>query len=71
MPIFNANEADTQRVEQMWSTKTPVQAYDLLGLPDVVVTNMKDKLTCLPKLLKMNDSVISFHTQQTSIVSIQ
>ena len=44
VPTFNANEKDAERVREMWSNKSPTEAHDLLSLPDVMVTNMKDKV---------------------------
>ena len=34
----------------MWSSKTPAEAYDILARPDVMVTNMSDKDAQLPRI---------------------
>jgi len=36
------------------------QAHDILALPDVTVTSLKDKEAQLPKLRKLNERVMSF-----------
>ena len=58
-PTFNATAEDGARLLRMWKDKSPWQAYDLLSLPDVTVTNQKDKSVQLAKLLRLNDEVMS------------
>ena len=41
----------------MWATATPEQAYEVLGRPDVTVTNHKDKLDQLPLILTLDAEV--------------
>ena len=50
VPILNANQQDAVRLIQTWEDKTPQQAREILALPDVVVTNAKDKEVQLRKL---------------------
>jgi hypothetical protein len=38
----------------MWAGMTAKSAHDVLGKPDVVVTNQSDKDTQLPKLLQLD-----------------
>ena len=45
------------QVRQMWANKSPSQAHDLLALPDVTVTNAKDKSIFLRKILDMDADV--------------
>ena len=58
-PTWNATVADGRRVMQMWQNKTPEEAHDLLSLPDVTVTNAKDKGVQLKKLVALNEEVIA------------
>lgn len=55
--IHNASTTLQNELVEMWATKTPEQAYELLSKPDVTVTNESDKDAQLPKLLKLNDQV--------------
>ena len=50
VPIYNATEAIGHALEQMWATRTPLQAIEVLRQPDVTVTNESDKLIQLEKL---------------------
>ena len=64
VPTLNGTDAMTAHVEKMWAGRTPQQAHDLLRLPDVTVTNTKDKTTVLRKLLQMSFIVQEFKRQQ-------
>ena len=57
VPTLNASMAVADELSQMWSQRTPQEAHDVLALPDVTVTNQKDKVFFLPKLLEMSDEV--------------
>ena len=57
VPTLNGTAEMASHVRQMWAEKTPEAARELLALPDVTVTNNKDKVTFLDKLGKMNDAV--------------
>ena len=61
---LNGTETMTAHVAKMWSGRTPQQAHDLLRLPDVTVTNTKDKTTILRKLLQMSVVVQEFKRRQ-------
>eukprot|EP00900_Chrysochromulina_parva_P012971 jgi/Chrpa1/21675/Chrysochromulina_OHIO_Genome00011508-RA len=57
--IHNAdNEHDAKGLVNKVSTKTPDEMYRILEMPDVNVTNMKDKETMLPIIQKTNEHVI-------------
>ena len=61
VPILNANEKTVESLHEMWSVKTPLQAFEALSRPDVTVTNAKDKYQQLQKLLLLNDEVSAFY----------
>lgn len=44
----------------MWSNQTPREAFEHLSLPDVFVTNAKDKEVQLPKILQLSEEVKQF-----------
>jgi len=48
-----------KQLRQIWATKTPEQAHDMLSKPDVRVTNQRDKDVQLPKIRSMNDFVVA------------
>ena len=50
VPLLNANQQDADRLIHTWEDKTPQHAREILALPDVVVTNAKDKEVQLRKL---------------------
>ena len=41
-----------------WSARTPLDAYSILSRPDVTVTNNKDKVLQLPKVLALNSAIM-------------
>ena len=51
--IHNASENIKAEID-LWANKTASEAYDILALPDVTVTNQKDKDVQLPKLKKLD-----------------
>ena len=55
--IHNANEYTKLGLIDMWSNKTPEEAYTILKSEDVSVTNKKDKELQLPILQKFKESV--------------
>lgn len=57
VPTWNANWEDTKRLIQTWESKSPQDAYKMLSMPDVVVTNASDKKMKLPKLLKIDSDI--------------
>ena len=57
VPIVNANPLMAEGLYAMWANKTTVQAHDALARDDVTVTNQKDKMKQLTKLLRLNDDV--------------
>ena len=57
--IHNADdEYDAKGLVSKVSQKTPTEMYDILKLPDVNVTNAKDKDAMLPKILEIDTHVI-------------
>ena len=55
----------------MWAQRTPQEAHDVLALPDVTVTNLKDKAFFLPKLLEMNNEVKAHFAMPTATRQLQ
>ena len=55
--IHGAPEVFNEELVKMWADKTPEQAHELLSLPDVTVTNQRDKDTQLPKLFTITELV--------------
>ena len=55
--IHNANEYTKLGLIDMWSNKTPDEAYHILKRDDVSVTNQKDKEEQLPKIQTFKESV--------------
>ena len=55
--IHNANEYTKLGLIDMWSSKTPEEAYNILKSEDVSVTNKKDKELQLPIIQKFKESV--------------
>jgi len=55
--IHNANEYTKLGLIDMWSNKTPEEAYTILKSEDVSVTNKKDKELQLPIIQKFKESV--------------
>jgi len=66
VPTLNASAAVADEVRQMWSERTPQEAHDVLVLPDVTVTNQKDKTFFLPRLLDMDTKVKNYFATQIS-----
>ena len=62
VPTLNASAEHATHLLQMWAHKTPQQAYDVLQLPDVTVTNQGDKSTQLQKLLGFSGEVVHAFT---------
>jgi hypothetical protein len=58
-PIYNANSAICACLQAMWAEKTPAEAHEILAKEDVTVTSLKDKDMHLPKILTLNDEIIS------------
>jgi hypothetical protein len=56
-PIHSATRELAASLLQLWRTKAPQEAHDVLKAPDVRVTNQSDKLIHLPKLLSLNADV--------------
>ena len=46
------------KLTDMWATKTPQQAFEILSKPDVSVTNESDKQMQLPKILAIDRRVV-------------
>lgn len=55
--IHNANEYTKLGLIDMWSNKTPEEAYNILKSEDVSVTNTKDKELQLPRIQTFKESV--------------
>ena len=55
--IHNANEYTKLGLIDMWSNKTPEEAYTILKSEDVSVTNTKDKELQLPRIQTFKESV--------------
>uniref|UniRef100_A0A6T8Z4W3 Heterokaryon incompatibility domain-containing protein n=1 Tax=Haptolina ericina TaxID=156174 RepID=A0A6T8Z4W3_9EUKA len=55
--IHNANEYTKLGLIEMWSNKTPEEAYNILSRDDVSVTNQKDKEAQLPKIKTFKEHV--------------
>ena len=56
-PIHNANPKTYEALREMWERATPHDAHRKLSEPDVFVTNMKDKLSQLPKILRLDETI--------------
>jgi len=56
--IHSAGEHDEQALIKLVSTKTPDEMHDILALPDIYVTNAKDKHAMLPVVKKTNKHVM-------------
>jgi hypothetical protein len=56
-PIYNASDSIQNVVVEMWSGRTPEQAFNILSSPDVSVTNQADKEVQLPKIRMLNERV--------------
>jgi hypothetical protein len=62
--IHNAtDEHDAKGLVDKVSTKTPEEMVDVLRSPDVMVTNMKDKESMLPKIVEIDEHVIKMFEQ--------
>ena len=58
--IHNANQQLMQAMlVDMWATRSPEEAREVLARPDVSVTNQSDKDTQLAKLLRFNERTIA------------
>ena len=57
VPTLNATEQDAQRVLEMWAERTPQEVRDVLSLPDVTVTNQRDKTVQLDKVLALDEAI--------------
>jgi len=57
VPTLNATQREAQGVLEIWAEKTPHQARDLLNLPDVTVTNQRDKMVQLDKVLVLDHTI--------------
>ena len=55
--IHNANKYTKLQLIEMWSNKTPEEAYNILKSEDVSVTNTKDKELQLPRIQTFKESV--------------
>ena len=55
--IHNANEYTKLGLIDMWSNKTPEEAYNILKSEDVSVTNQNDKELQLPRIQTFKESV--------------
>ena len=55
--IHNANKHTKLGLIEMWSNKTPEEAYNILKSEDVSVTNTKDKELQLPRIQTFKESV--------------
>ena len=55
--IYNTNELLGKSLEVQWANKTPHDAFNSLKMPDVMVTNNKDKGDQLPKILEFDAKV--------------
>ena len=64
VPTLNGTAEMAHHVRQMWAEKTPEAARELLALPDVTVTNNKDKVIFLDKLGKLDDAVKGAHAAE-------
>ena len=57
VPIQGADHKICESLVDMWSDRDPRQAYDHLAKPDISVTNQRDKVEQLAKLLELNEIV--------------
>ena len=57
-PIKNGNHELVESLIATWRYRTPKEAHAVLAQDDVTVTNTKDKVLFLPKVLMLNDEVI-------------
>lgn len=55
--LHNASEHNELALITLVSTKTPEEMYDVLAMPDIQVTNSKDKVAMLPVVKRMNEHV--------------
>ena len=57
MPVHSATEVMAKDLLQLWKSKTPLQAREVLAKPDVSVTNQKDKAPNLALLDELDERV--------------
>ena len=54
---YNANEAMSKGLVDMWANRTPAEAIEVLSKDDVTVTNLSDKHQQLGKLSSLDSRV--------------
>jgi hypothetical protein len=63
--IYNGTDLTKQQLVEMWASRTPAEAIEVLKKPDVEVTNASDKEAQLEKLAQLNERVqTAFREQQ-------
>ena len=61
--IHNATKGnEDEKLRQMWATRKPAEAKELLAMPDVTVTNASDKETQLVKIAKLDEEAQAVFT---------
>ena len=61
--IHNATAGnEDEKLRQMWKTRKPAEAKELLAMPDVTVTNASDKETQLVKIAKLDEEAQAVFT---------
>ena len=61
--IHNATAGnEDEKLRQMWATRKPAEAKELLAMPDVTVTNASDKETQLVKIAKLDQEAQAVFT---------
>ncbi len=69
-PIHSATDAIAKSLVDMWRTKTPAQAHEVLARPDVRVTNASDKTIHLPKILRLDEDVRKAFAPKSPAVTV-
>ena len=56
-PLHNASDGLREELVQLWNGKSAQETHEILGRPDVQVTNQSDKDRQLPKIHQLNQTV--------------
>ena len=57
VPIYGATKGMSQELRETRANKTPKEAHNILGKPDVMVTNQNDKNKQLRKITELDEEV--------------
>ena len=56
--VHNAPQTLRETLLHLWANKSTREAHEVLGKPDITVTNQSDKNTQMAKLLTLNDQIV-------------